>query len=220
MSNPFITSVVKPSPDWAEHVPIQLDHSGVMPLYPARYFDAIPEIPLRIWCHVHARYGLITEELVLWLKDFIGDRSAIEIGSGHGDLAYHAHIPATDNRMQEWKDIREFYALTRQPTIKYAPFVDEVDALDAVFRYKPEVVIGSWVTHRIPADEPSPEFGGNHYGVREPEILETGVTYVFIGSEAIHGKKPILNRPHQTYRPPFLRSRSTRRDDVIYVWNQ
>lgn len=195
------------------------DQNGILRLRPAAEYDDIPLDSLRLWCHLSARYGLPTAELVAWLREFIGDRKAIEIGSGAGDLAYHLGIPATDNRQQEWPDVAAHYRATRQPTISYPDWVRKYDAIDAVLALKPQIVIGSWVTHWINPNRPPPPGGGNMYGVKEHALLALGVTYVVIGNLAVHQHKPILGMPHEEYRLPFLRSRAANRDlERVWVW--
>jgi hypothetical protein len=90
---------------WHE-LPELLESNGIIKLRPASDYQLMPRDALRIWCHYEARYGIVTEELIEWLRQFIGGRNAIEVGSGAGDLAYHLKIPATDNRMQEWPEIK------------------------------------------------------------------------------------------------------------------
>lgn len=196
-----------------------LDDEGSLRLRPAADYDAIPRDSLRLWCHLHGRYGLPTAETVAWLRDFIGGRTAIEIGSGAGDLARHLGIPATDSHVQERPDVAAFYRATGQPTVRYPGWVERAEALEAVRRHRPEVVVASWVTHWISPDMPPPPGGGSVYGVREDELLGLGVTYVHIGNEAIHAAKPILRMPHGVHALPFLRSRASRPElDRIWVW--
>jgi len=202
-------------------LPDLLDANGQLKLLPAGAYDAIDQESLQIWCHHFARYGLPTLELVEWLKERIGDRAAIEIGAGAGDLAYHLGIPATDNRMQEWPEIRFHYTMTGQPVIQYPPFVQTLDALDAVKTHQPEVVIASWVTEWIDPDLPPPESGGNVWGVKEDEILAAGCEYILIGNVAVHGRKKIMALPHQEFALPFLRSRANHpKLDRIWRWNK
>jgi hypothetical protein len=126
-----------------------LDRDGVLRLRPAADYDRMDPDGLRLWCHHNARYGLPTTETVAWLREFIGGRSAVEIGAGHGDLARHLGVPATDNKCQEFPDVRLLYRAQGQPTIAYPAWVEKIDALDAVLEQRPQVVVGSWVTQWI-----------------------------------------------------------------------
>lgn len=208
--------------EYIEHqsLPSLLMENGALKLYAATYYDSVPPHLLRLWCHVYARYGLPTIGLVTWLREFIGTRRAIEIGSGSGDLAYHLQIPATDNRMQEWPEIAKIYAAMGQPLICYPNFVERLDAMEALEKYRPEIVIASWVTEWVDPNLPAPPGGGNIYGVHEDKIIDSGVTYVLVGNEDIHGKKSIMSRPHEEYRLPFLRSRAKRGAlNRVWVWS-
>ncbi len=201
-------------------LPDLLDAGGQLKLLPAAAYDAIPRDSLRLWRHLHARYGLPTVELVAWLLERIAGRKTVEIGSGAGDLAFYLGIPATDNRMQEWPEIHFYYRMIGQPVIRYPAFVQTLDALDAVKEYRPEVVVASWVTEWIDPNLPVPDTGGNAWGIKENEILATGCDYILIGNVAVHGRKKILAQPHREFRLPFLRSRAIHPHlDRVWVWN-
>ena len=207
---------------------VLLDEKGQLKLLPAAEWDTFYKPAVRLWCHTNARYGLPTTELVGWLIGLIGKRSAIEIGSGAGDLAYHLGIRGTDNLMQmdpKFKiggvSVRDAYLNMGQPVIKYPSWIEQLDAVEAVNKYKPEVVVASWVTQWIDPNLPPPPGGGNIHGVKEDRILNLVKTYVVIGNRKIHGSKKILERPHSEYPLPFIRSRaSCPEDDVVYVWSR
>lgn len=186
-------------------------------LLPAACYDAIPWVDLRLWCHHHARYGLPTQELVAWLLERIAGREAIEIGSGSGDLAHHLGIRATDNHQQEWPDVAALYAALRQPTIRYPDAVERLSAEDAIHRYRPQVVVACWITEWIDGDLPPPPQGGSIYGVKEEAILASGATYILIGNEAIHSRRPLMQRRHESLALPFVRSRGAT-GNRVYIW--
>lgn len=201
-------------------LPDLLDADGRLRLLPTAEYDRIPPDSLQLWCHLNARYGLPTIELVAWLQKRIAGRNAIEIGSGSGDLAFHLGIPATDNKLQKRRSIQAYYQTTGQPTICYPKFVRNLDALDAVKEYRPDVVVASWVTEWIDPSLPPPPSGGNVWGVKEDEILAIGCEYIFIGNQAVHGSKKIMAQPHQELALPFLRSRANHPElDRIWIWN-
>jgi len=217
MSNMIISTI-----DNIQKIPKQdlLRPDGFIRLLQAHEFDAMDRNYVRWWCHQNARYGLPTKELVWWLHTyFVLGNNAIEIGSGCGDLGYHLNIKCTDSKMQEDPEIKAYYEMVGQPVIKYPERVEKLDALAAIAKYKPNVVIASWVTHWIDPKLPPPPGGGNVYGIKEDEILDTGATYVVVGNRKIHGYKPILKRPHLEVRLPFIRSRATYpEEDTVYVW--
>ena len=181
---------------------------GVLKLLPAATYDACHPDGLRLWCHKNARYGLPTRELIEWLKAEIGERKAIEIGAGHGDLAYHLGVCATDSWNQAEPQVRAYYAATGQPVIEYPKWVEKRDAHAAIRKYKPEVVVASWVTQWADPRGDAPPGGGSIYGIKEEQILDKGITYILIGNHSVHGQKRIMARPHEELELPFLRSRS------------
>lgn len=196
-----------------------LDELGRLKLKASSYWDELDSDSRRLWAHKHARYGLPTVEMVAWLQSLIGTSEAIEIGSGHGDLCHHLGIRGTDNYQQLFDDVALHYALTRQPTIQYPKWVERIDALSAVVKYRPDIVIGSWITQWADPNLPLPAGGGNPYGVMEDAMLDMGITYVLIGNVGVHGGKEIVRRPHKLYDLPFNKSRSAHPDlNRVWVW--
>ena len=167
----------------------------------------------------HGLYGLPTIELVQWLLLQIQERSAIEIGAGHGQLAKALGIVATDNKMQSAPEIQDYYKALGQTPVPYGDHVEHLDAEQAIKKYSPQVVIGSWVTHKYNPDKP--ELEGNMFGVDETAILDSCQTYIFIGNTHVHRNKPIWARPHQRIEPDWLYSRAVNGSkDFIAVFNK
>jgi hypothetical protein len=195
-----------------------LDENGRMRLLGADEYRDMPLLHIRIWATLHGRYGIPTKELIAWLKERIGGRKALEIGAGCGDLGFHLGIPMTDSFQQvEDPDTVVYFAINRvRPTLP-APDVDKEDAENAVRRRRPQVVIASYLTEKY--DPRKHHTTGNMHGPREDYILERCDTYIFIGNEAVHGKKRLCKVPHETFRYPWLITRSKYTDsNVIYVW--
>lgn len=193
--------------------------NGQLELLSHKDYEKMDHTALRVWCHKNARYGLPTRELIIWLDCFIADRKAIEIGSGHGDLAFHLGIKGTDSKCQDMPDVKAWYKIMGQPTIKYPKGIEKIEALDAVKKYKPDIVLGSWITEWIDPKLPPPPHGGSVYGVKEDLLLETGVTYILIGNLAVHGKKKIMKLDHRELEYPFIKSRSSQPSlDRLLIW--
>lgn len=197
-----------------------LDHSGALRLMPSQDYEAYSNDSIRLWCTLHGRYGLPTVETVAWLREQVGGRSAIEVGAGAGDLCRHLGIHGTDNHCQEWPAVRRYYAKLGTPPISYAPWVETLDAVEALRRYQPQVVVGSWLTEWVdPTNMNVGEAGGSIYGIKEDAILDSGATYIMVGNEKIHGAKSIMRHPHETHALPFLRSKSSSPEmDRVYIW--
>lgn len=196
-----------------------LDEKGLVRVLPESDLRKLPVELVRLWCHQRAVYLVPSGELIAWLAYRIGGRKAIEIGSGNGAVGRALGIPTTDNRSQERPDIKTLYALTGQPPIKYPDDIEALSALDAIKKYKPQVVIACWVTHLYREDEH--ERGGNMYGVDEDAVLDSGIeTYIHVGATSSHSQKRILSRPHEEHRPSFLFGRGKPEDRVIWVWER
>lgn len=192
--------------------------NGRMKLLPATEIDAIEPNDLAYFTWRTGRYGLVTIELIKALKETLEGLSAIEIGAGNGDLGYHLGIVMTDSKLQEKPEIRQLYETMNQPVIKYPADVLRLEALAAVKRMMPAVVVASWVTEYVAPDEkPGPD-GGSMYGVEEDKIINQGVSYLLIGNEAVHGNKKIRRKAHCAFNLEGLRSRGEKDLDTIYIW--
>lgn len=194
--------------------------SKTLRLKPAAEFDKYSRTAIRVFCHRFARYGLPTTELIDFLKDAVGTSRAIEIGAGHGDTGHHLGIPRTDSWMQASDCVRHYYEMMGQPIIDYPASVEKLEALKAVEKYRPEVVIGSWITQKISPHLPPPDGGGSVFGVNEREMLTRVKKYIMVGNLAIHGKKKIMDLNPEVIELPGLRSRSSHPElDRIFIWN-
>lgn len=195
-----------------------LAEDGRLRIMPASYYAAVKREERAWFANRYAFYCLPTVELADWLREFIAERPAIEIGSGNGVLAQFLGIPATDSRIQDDPGIRAYYKVMRQAPVNYGPNVERIEALDAVKKYKPEVVLGCWMTHRF--DPRDPEREGNAVGPDFTAILKLCKQLVLIGNELVHAKNPLLNRPHTMLYPPWLYARSFNYGrEFIAIWD-
>jgi len=164
-------------------------------------------------------YSFPTDELCDFLRSRIEGRVAIEIGAGHVLLAKALSIPATDNRQQEDPELKAYYAQIGQPTVPYGENVEKLNAAAAVAKYRPNVVIACWVTHRFDPDRP--HAGGSVTGVDEASIIELCDEYIFIGNEHVHAHKPIWEMPHEKLTPRWLYSRAVNGSrEFIATWRR
>lgn len=162
-------------------------------------------------------YSFPTLELVTHLRALIAGQKAIEIGAGHGVLAEALDIPATDSLQQLEPRYRMIYERSGQTIVPYGPHVEKMDAATAVRHYRPDVVIGCWVTHRFSAL--APERGGNEVGIDEDDVLEHCARYIVLGHERVHSEKPIWRRPHTIAYPSFVVSRSFQEGrNFLAIW--
>ncbi len=175
---------------------------------------------LRLWMHNAGVYLVPTEELILFLKDEIGASIAIEIGCGLGLLGRHLNIHITDSKIQDEPCVKNYYSLIGQPVIKYPSYVEKLDAIAAVNKYKPDVVIGAWITRWIDPYilPPTDGYGGSIYGVKENLLIDSVKKYIHIGTESTH-KYKLQNKPTRIIKPSWLLSRSSKNDNIIYIWD-
>jgi hypothetical protein len=196
-----------------------LDADGRMKVLPAKYWATTTAEERQLFGHHHGLYSFPTTELVDYLKGLIGDRTAIEIGAGNGVLSEALDIIATDNRQQEMSEWRAHYRRIQQPIVQYGPNIVEREASKAIRKYKPQVVIGCWVTHKY--DRRRHSAGGNKIGIDEFFVLANCDTYVMVGNEIVHKGKSIWNQPHSIIYPDWVYSRANNGTrDFIAEWSK
>jgi hypothetical protein len=197
--------------------PLVLDDAGQLRILPAAFWATTTPQERALFGHRHGIYGFPTVELVEYLRELIAGRKAIEIGAGNGVLAAALDIPATDNLQQLQPKYKAIYEQTNQPIVSYGENVVELDAKAAVRRYRPDVVIACWVTHKY--QRTRHHLGGNEIGVNEAELIGNVQQYVVIGNDKVHKAKPIWDLPHTRIRRPFIYSRAANgTPDFIAIW--
>lgn len=198
-----------------------LDEEGRIRLLPFARYSAIPRGHLRLWMHRKARYTLPTVELITWLQWEIGDRKAIEVGCGNGDIYWHLGIKGTDSSIQTGP-LSQWYRATGQVPTKPRHDVEIIEAEGAVKKYKPQVVVASYLTRRFVTQGDNPDVEGEAqafaFGAREEQIVRGCETYIHIGNRNTHGEKRILKWEHGEIAPGWLVTRGEPAQDVIYIW--
>jgi len=192
-----------------------LDDKGFCRVLPARVVNEIDRNSFRLWCGQNAIYLYPTQELIAYLTDFIAGRSAIEVGAGNGHLGNALGIPMTDSGMQTRPDIIAQYQAMGQACTCPPEKVEIIDAVDAVHKYHPQVVVASWLTHKW---EPGMSTG-NMYGPDESKIIEMVENYVHIGNDSIHWEKPTWSQPHlKSYHSWIVSRAGAKEQDHIAIW--
>lgn len=169
---------------------------GELQVLSAAELSQINNTDLRIWCHHKGVYGIPSQELIEIIKLHLVDNKSIEVGGGCGVFGRALNIPSTDSMIQNDSAVRVYYALLGQPPVTYGKHVIHLEASDAIARFTPDVVFGSWVTQYVSPLEPElPVGGGSVYGLKEDEFLPHIKKYVVYGNDRIHGQKEIFSNP-------------------------
>lgn len=164
-------------------------------------------------------YNLPTVEQVEWLREFIGGRPALEIGAQHGRLAEWLGIRATDSRTSLRPEMELRLRAAGLPPPVYGANVKHFEATLGTIWYRPQVVVGAWVTHIN--NDPNHDNHGSMYGVDEEFIIRNCDAYVLIGNREVHKHKPILKLPHEEFEPDWLFSRSmSGAPEFIGIWRR
>ncbi len=177
---------------------------GLLNVVPAWRLKEFPLSTLQQWCVQRGVYQYPTEELLEWLTQHVKGRKAIEICAGNGVLGRVLGIPTTDSYMQTRPEIKRYYEALKQATITPPPDVQRFTANEAVNHFKPDVVIGAWVTQLyIEGDK-----DGSIEGVNEMAILKQVAKYIHIGNDKSHGYKLSMREKHEHNRFDWLVSRA------------
>jgi len=176
----------------------ELFNGSSLIIKPHSYFQQYEWIVIRSFMHDNALYTLPTEELIDFLKSEIEGYKAIEICCGSGSIGKALNIPATDSKLQEDPVIQMHYKLMGQPVIKYPSHVKKYEAMDAVNKVKPEVVIGSYVTKQWNGSS------GNYWSPNELTILKRIKKYIHIGDLKTHADKPLMQMDYILHQPEWL----------------
>ena len=190
--------------------------TGLIRPIPAKDVAKFGFLTLRLFLHKWALYTFPTTELIDYLADRIAGKSAIEIGAGLGVIGRALGIPLTDNKMQEWPEIRITYEMMGQPTIKYPPDIIELDAIVAAEQYKPDIVIGSYITHKWDDYTQS----GNWWGVDTVKLVHSVPEYLMVGNLNTHRNDPAMRYLDHIERHDFLFTRGGREPSAIFCWKR
>lgn len=193
-----------------------LDTENELIIKPYSFYQSVDKNELKYFMLQNGIYVMPTQELIDWLKqNIVGN--AIEIGAGNGAISRKLGIPITDSRMQERSDIKFFYNLSGQPTIKYPDDVEKLEAIEAINKYKPDTTIGAFITHKF-----DHKIGnGNAFGVDEELLLSKVKKYINICNKITHKDKPILKLEHEEFQFEWLITRAVNQsENAIFVFEK
>lgn len=193
-------------------------------------------------------YTFPTLELCEWLSSQIDDNpelephSAIEICGGTGWIGRQLGIPSTDVKNMENPVVQGvMLEQASMPTI-YADDVETLEASDAVKKYQPEIVIGSYVTSKQLVDKIDRKRAitvGYHmpsfHGVIEQNLMDVAKKEVKVGVDVksicrkvykvilvcnmrTHRNESYVSLPHQTLSFPWLVTRGDKSQARILVF--
>lgn len=194
-----------------------LDEDGWIKVLPYDDWMKFSWDEIRMFMHEYPIYVLPTQELISQLKSLIKSYKTIEIGAGSGNIGRHLSIKMTDSYLQQRKDVRLVYELSGQPVIKYPSCVIKADAITAFRRFKPDCVIGCYITHKFVNGMKT----GNMYGVDFERLLQSVRRLVLVGNYHTHYENPIMKMPHKEIelKGGLITRSDDRLSDRIFVWD-
>lgn len=192
-------------------------------------------------------YTFPTIELCDWLHEQIDDNpeyephSAIEICAGTGWISRQLGIPGTDIKNMENPIVQKIMLNSFSVPTIYAEDVETLEASEAVKKYSPDIVIGSYVTSKQLIDKTDKRkamtvgFKLPGGGVIEQNLMELVRKEIPIGVDVssimrkvyklilvcnmrTHTREPYMNIPHQSYSFPWLVTRGDIKQSRILVF--
>ena len=181
-------------------------------------------------------YTFPTFELCEWLKSQIDDNpeyephSALEICAGTGWIGRQLGIHMIDIKNMENQTVKDImFNSNSVPTI-YADDVETMEASDAVRKYNPDIVIGSYVTSKQLVDKLDKRKAKTigyklpYGGVIEQNLMDIARKEVQVGVDVkwicrkvykvilvcnmrTHKNESYISIPHQSYSFPWLVTR-------------
>jgi len=191
---------------------------------------------LNLVMQVLGLYTFPTLELCEWLSSQIDDNpelephSALEICAGTGWIGRQLRILSTDIKNMENPTVQKIMLDTYSIPTLYADDVETLEASDAVKKYQPDIVIGSYVTSKQLVDKidkkkamtigiPLP-YGGVikqnlmdlarkeiQVGVDIKGIFRKVYKVILICNMRTHRNESYISLPHQSYSFPWLVTR-------------
>jgi hypothetical protein len=178
-------------------------HDGLLQIWTRTHLTLFTRQEIDYFLFKHGIYVLPTRELIQWLRENIKG-SAIEIGAGNGAIGRALGIPITDLKQQEDKEMQLYYLSAGQIPITYPPDVETLEALDAVRKYKPNTVIGAYITAKW---KPGMD-KGNIYGPDVELMMPMIDKYIMIGNIDTHRDNPLFKKKYKSYPFPWLITRA------------
>lgn len=198
-----------------------LDDRKLLKAIPAKDLAPIPHDHLLTWATDHGVYQFVTTELIDFLQNEISGCSSLEICAGHGTIARTLNIVGTDSYHHCRPETKLYYQLVGQQITEPPPEIMKFDANAAVDFFKPEVVIGAFVSQHITDEEYfSGKVNGAVTGTKEINFVSKVKKYINIGNANTHRGKKIYALPHKELYFDWLYSKAfDQKLNRVWVWD-
>jgi len=192
-------------------------------------------------------YTFPTLELCEWLESQIDDNpeyephSAIEICAGTGWIGRQLRIPITDVKNMENPEVQKVMLDSMSVPTIYANDVETLEASEAINKYKPDIVIGSYVTSKQLIDKIDRKkaitigvklpYGGVlkqnlidivrkevKVGVDVRGICRKVYKVILVCNMRVHRNESYISLPHKTLSFPWLVTRGDTSQSKILIF--
>lgn len=152
----------------------------------------------------HGVYCIPTVELIQWMRENIVG-TAIEIAAGLGILGRALDIPMTDSKQRDDLKCLIQYGDTGIENIRYPSDIEKLSGAEAVEKYRPDTVVGTFVMHKW---RPGME-DGNEAGVDMEDMIKRVKRLILVGNIDVHKENPLLRGKYRSFPMSWLFTRAT-----------
>lgn len=214
-----LNSVIYPTESLENLDKIFMDGNFVKPL-PYKEILSVKRDNFLFWCMKRGVYQYPTIELLEWLKNYLKlpNPKVLEIGAGNGAFSRYLGTKASDSKVQETPEIKLLYSLQRIGTTNPPDDVEKLDAVEAIRKYQPEIVFGTYITNKWKeGDKDGFDRGVDHEKFWKFDHVKK---YIMIGNSRVHAGHTFLKIRHNEFYEPWLISRSEQTLNRIFVWEK
>lgn len=196
--------------------------NGDLNVLPSEFYKQFTQEDISTFCTREGYYSLPTEELIEFLKNEIGtEEKVIEIAAGNGVYGRELGIVSTDSYLQKLNpQVKLAYEQTQQTIVPYGNDVKPLEAMEAVRKYKPRIIVVAWGTHKF--DRKKPLEKGNQYGIEYEKIMayQSVEKIILIGDLEIHKFNPVHKKATRIIQEDWIVSRSTQNKNAIIIYEK
>lgn len=200
---------------------IFLDSNGLLKVVDADIIRSIPLLELRIWARENGVYQFITTEMIDWLRPYFLGKTGLEICAGKGTIGRALGIVSTDSRLLQGGNPLVSSVMQQNHEEPTNPPDDVItfNSNEAVNYYKPQIVVGSFVTQIYKPGENWERISSSEYGTDEELLFKKVSTYIMFGNLNVHKHKRLFKKKHREYSFPWLITRcEDQTKNRVWVW--
>ncbi|SEW20953.1 hypothetical protein SAMN05428988_3153 [Chitinophaga sp. YR573] len=202
---------------------VLLDSNGLLKVVDADLLRSFRFLELRLWARENGVYQFITTEMIDWLRTYFDGRKGLEICAGKGTIGRTLGIISTDSRLLQTNHgivksaMQQFNEQPTNPPDDVLTFESNA----AVNHFKPQVVVGAFVSQLYKPGENWDKIPSSAFGTDEELLYKKVSTYIMFGNINVHKHKRLFKKQHREYFFPWLFTRcEDQSKNRVWVWTK